>query len=62
MWEKYDTEGYDSLEKEDIKKFVLEIMGNPDPSSEEYEKKFSEEAFEDMYKVFDPDDTGLVHK
>jgi Ca2+-binding EF-hand superfamily protein len=54
IWKEYGKNGYESLNKEEIKKFVADSLSDEEP--------FSEEDFEACFKEFDLDGSGTIEK
>ena len=57
IWELYDTDQSGVLNKSQTKNFVIDTLKNLRPDD-----KFSDEAFSDVFKSFDRDNSGNVEK
>ena len=53
----FDDDNSGSLDREETKKFVIETMG---PVARD--TNFSDEAYDELFKIFDKDNSGTVEK
>lgn len=57
VWAKYDVDKNGFLDKIETKKFVLDTLGKFEARTQ-----FSDEMFEEVFKMFDKNNSGTVEK